>query len=111
MQPHHLERSYEWTHALDRAVDSLRPMAEGVNTAPFTVTDVVEVIAADEGDYDRGEWLAVLRLKDGRFAFIKAGALTSEWGPDSWGYARVARSTEKLGEAIGTRDRRRLGIR
>ena len=34
---------------------------------PFGLADVVEVIAASDGENDGASWLCVVRLKDGRF--------------------------------------------
>jgi hypothetical protein len=45
----------------------------------FTLEDVAEVIASDDGENDVRDWLAVFRLHDGRFAFISAGCDYTGW--------------------------------
>lgn len=41
--------------------------------AGFSMFDVQDVIASSEGENDGSNWLAAVKLKDGRFAFVSAG--------------------------------------
>ncbi len=43
------------------------------------IKDVVEVIAAAEGENDGPNWLAVVRMADGRFAKVFAGCDYTGW--------------------------------
>ena len=47
---------------------------------PFSRETVAEVLALAEGDNDGPDWIALLRLSDGRFACIRAGCDYSGWG-------------------------------
>lgn len=47
--------------------DSCPPGIKELCTPPPYRTDVVEIIAAVNGQNDEDEWLGVFRLKDGRF--------------------------------------------
>ena len=57
------------------AAGSKPMLCEGAecSTALCGAVDVSEVIHAREGEDDGPEWLAVVRLEDGRYAFLMAG--------------------------------------
>lgn len=46
----------------------------------FTVEDVEEVLGSVEGENDGPDWVAVFKLKDGRFAVLRAGCDYTGWG-------------------------------
>lgn len=55
----------------------------GVSITPFTQEDVEEIIAIHEDSEEGfGQWegVAVFKLKDGRYASLRAGCDTSGWG-------------------------------
>jgi hypothetical protein len=54
--------------------------AEHVDQSPFKRINVKEIIGLALGENDGPDWLLVGRLKDGRFAFIKAGCDYTGWG-------------------------------
>jgi hypothetical protein len=45
----------------------------------FTLADVADVIAAVEGENDGADWVAVVRLRDGRFGYVTAGCDYTGW--------------------------------
>lgn len=50
------------------------------NLSGFGFDDVESVIASENGENDGPSWIAVLRLKDGRVAFVEAGCDYTGWG-------------------------------
>jgi hypothetical protein len=66
-----LRSSYDWEEVFGegsggnttRDIDSI----DGTGTSPFTRQDVVEVIAAVNGENDGSEWVGVFRLADDRY--------------------------------------------
>ncbi len=51
-----------------------------VDCSPFTIEDVVEVIAKADGENDGANWVIVVKLKDGRYGAIRAGCDYTGWG-------------------------------
>ena len=51
-----------------------------VSTDAFTREDVEEIIALEEGENDGEAWVAVFKLKDGRFACLRAWCDYTGWG-------------------------------
>ena len=47
---------------------------------PFAREDVAEIIALVNGENDGDPWIALFRLKDGRYAYIEAGCDYTGWG-------------------------------
>lgn len=52
----------------------------GVAGEPELIKNVVEVIAAVDGDNDGDDWVAIGRLDDGRYFKIFAGCDYTGWG-------------------------------
>ena len=82
---------YNWREVFEYAAPSLceaghehgRPeavIASQIFTTPFTREDVEEIIAICDGARDDDSWVGVFKLKDGRFASIRAGCDYSGWG-------------------------------
>ena len=84
-----LQESHDWVETFT--------FAEG-----FTAEDVTEVIAHEEGENDGERWIAVLRLKDGRYAFIAAGCDYTGWDCRSGGWSEIADSLEHLVQFVMT---------
>lgn len=51
-----------------------------VDTSGFTRDDVTKVHALVAGDNDGPDWVAVMELSDGRFAYVSAGCDYTGWG-------------------------------
>jgi hypothetical protein len=62
---------YDWASVFGEEngynCDSEVHSMDGTSTDRFCRSDVAEVIAAVNGEYDGDEWVGVFRLKDGRF--------------------------------------------
>ncbi len=43
------------------------------------VEDIIDIVAADEGIGDEKDWVAIVQLKDGRFAVMNAGCDYTGW--------------------------------
>lgn len=72
--------------------------------------DVAEIIATDEGYNDGDRWLAVGRMKDGRYFFLSAGCDYTGWDCQAWGDCEYAHSLPDLIRwRLGDADRSRLG--
>lgn len=55
--------------------------AGGTSVQPgFKREDVAFVVAADDGENDGDDWVAVFLLYDGRFACLRAGCDYTGWG-------------------------------
>lgn len=101
---------YDWEEAF-RYADG-RPVL-GTTAAPgyFSREDVAEVIALSEGENEGPDWLAVVRLHDGRFGFLSAGCDYTGWDCQADGQAFVAASLAELIQfGIPAHDRERLGL-
>ena len=80
--------SYDWEDAFKYAQgDSVRRFDKAMTSvgvkvcgASYTLDDVQEVLASAEGENDGDSWIALFRLKDGRFAFLSAGCDYTGWG-------------------------------
>lgn len=46
----------------------------------FEQADIAETLAVSDGEYDEYDWLWIGKLKDGRYAFMAAGADYTGWG-------------------------------
>ncbi len=83
----------------------------GASAEPFQRKDVKRVIAASEGENDGADWLCVVELNDGRFAFVSAGCDYTGWDCQASGYAMVDNDLQHLIRfGLGDRDRERLGL-
>lgn len=81
------------------------------DTAPFDTEDVARVLHMAEGDNDGEPWVIVVRLRDGRFGYIKAGCDYTGWDCRAGGTSYVARSLDLIERfACDESDRKRLGI-
>ena len=92
-----MRESYDWREAFAYAADHGEP-TEGYagSCEGFGFDDVAEVIASDDGENDGANWLAVLRLHDGRFAFLSAGCGYTGWDCQASGQTWFASSLDAL---------------
>jgi hypothetical protein len=47
--------------------------------SPFSRSDVIEILAAEDGENDGPDWVGVFRLRDGRYASVSAGCDYTGW--------------------------------
>ena len=52
---------------------------DGTDTSPVSTKDVVEVIAASNGENDGDSWVGVFRLVDGRYLAVSASCDYTGW--------------------------------
>lgn len=92
-----MREDYAWQEAFKYAADPGEP-TEGYrgDCAGFGFDDVAEVVASDDGENDGAQWIAVLRLHDGRFAFLSAGCDYTGWDCQASGQTWFASSLESL---------------
>ena len=103
-----MRADYDWREAFKYASDGEPTQGYAGSLAGFTFDDVAEVVAADEGENDGADWIAVLRLRDGRFAFLSAGCDYTGWGCRENGQTWFAASLDDLvqwGFTSNARDR------
>jgi hypothetical protein len=82
-----------------------------VSTAPVRWANVQTIIAAAEGERDGPDWLIVVQLTDGRFAFIQAGCDFTGWDSRASGSCIVDTDLPHLIRyGIGDGERKRLGL-
>lgn len=48
-------------------------------------SEIAATIAASEGENDESNWIAIVRLADGRLAFVDAGCDYTGWDCQAWG--------------------------
>lgn len=71
---------------------------------------VVEVVASSDGEADESKWLAILRLSDGRYAFLSAGCDYTGWDCSADGSLDYADSLPELCRMnMNDEQRHRLG--
>jgi len=67
----------DWQCAFYEAEEGQYGPAYNLGRGP--IEDVVKVIACDAGENDTSEWIAVVHLKDGRYAVMAAGCDYTGW--------------------------------
>jgi hypothetical protein len=98
-----LEGSYDWEEVFGEGnggnctqdVESL----DGTSTSQVRRSDVVEIIAAVNGENDGDDWIGVFRLNDGRFLVAAGGCDYTGWDCQASNTLTVASS---LASAIET---------
>lgn len=84
---------------------------EAFGYANFSIDDVEEVFAEDEGCNDEERWISFGRLKDGRYYFLSAGCDYTGWDCLAWGESYESESREEVERfMMGDEDRKRLNI-
>lgn len=103
---------YDWTEAISVASGSINAVqGSSCSTAPFTIDDVVEILAAREGYNDGDPWLCIVKLVDGRYAFVSAGCDYTGWDCQAGGCAFVSDDWWALiWHGLGEGDRADLGF-
>lgn len=113
-----LLQSYDWEEVFGeggggnttKATDACPPGAS-IDMTPPTRADVVEVIAAVNGENDGVEWCGVFRLKDGRFLLATGSCDYTGWDCRAGNHLEVAASLEDiLAMGLTEQQRSRLGL-
>lgn len=92
-----MRADYDWIEAFKYAAEGGEP-TEGYagDCGGFGFYDVAEVIARDDGENDGAQWIAVMRLHDGRFVYLAAGCDYTGWGCQESGQTWFAASLDAL---------------
>lgn len=94
-----MKQDYDWQEAFNFcSSEDIRKALPGssVSREGFTIDDVERIFAADEGENDESEWLALGKLKDGRWFLLSAWCDYTGWDCQSGGTTTVANSLEEL---------------
>lgn len=72
--------TYDWKEAFVYAANKGRPVLgyEG-DLSGFTRADIARIVALDEGVADELDWIILMKLRDGRVAFLEAGCDYTGW--------------------------------
>ena len=75
-------KDHDWQEALAVALAEVREVlgVGVVSDAPFAWSNVVELVASSAGENDGENWLALLYLADGRYAYLSAWCDYTGWG-------------------------------
>ena len=71
---------YDWEEAFKYASPTSILVEEFIDTSSFSQEDVVEIIAIEDGENDGSDWIGVFKLKDGRYASLRAWCDYTGWG-------------------------------
>ena len=85
-----LKADPDWRHAFHEAQHG------DDGDGPSALDDVVEIIAAIEGENDGADWLAIVRLSDGRYAKMFAGCDYTGWDCQAAGNIEFYTTREEL---------------
>jgi len=110
--------SFNWAGSFDSGMGAVYEACQEPDPLPgykgpiaWTKDDVAEVLCASEGENDGANWLALLRLKDGRFVFLSAGCDYTGWDCQASGRSTVAKDKKRLIQlGMDADDRSRLGL-
>lgn len=91
-----LQQEYDWQEAFEVCSPPEPLIEEKVDCSVFTVQDVSEIIAIDEGENDEQDWIGLFRLKDGRYIFISAGCDFTGWDCQAGGNSMVSKNLREL---------------
>ncbi len=73
--------SYNWEEAFKYTAQPTAAMPnDNISLKGFIREDVIEIIALVEGQRDEESWAGVFKLKDGRFACLRAWCDYTGWG-------------------------------
>jgi len=76
----YIKSDYNWVEVFKYANPEKCVDDEDISTESFTMDDISEIKALVDGQNDQDDWVAIFKLKDGRFAFIVAWCDFTGWG-------------------------------
>lgn len=62
----------------------------------FSIDDIETVLAVYEGQPDGEDWRWIIRLKDGRYVYLRGGCDYTGWGCQSWAEAFYGNSPREV---------------
>ena len=107
----YIKSDYNWVEVFKYANPEKCVDDEDISTESFTMDDISEIKALVDGQNDQDDWIAIFKLKDGRFAFIVAWCDFTGWGWQEGGQSLVSSGFLSLMRfGVGIEDRIRLGF-
>lgn len=102
---------YDWEQAFDVSdVRRAHPTGD-VSLEGVSLSNVVKVVACVEGENDYAPWLALGRLRDGRWFHVSAWCDYTGWDCQSGGTITVAKSkAELLRYGLTDSEKKELGV-
>lgn len=102
----------DWGNAFIEAASDIRTIpGEDCSRHIFDIDDIVDVVASIHGEADEEDWLALVELEDGRFAFVSAGCAYSGWDAGRSGSVLVSWDKDKLiSVGMSSEERLRMGL-
>lgn len=70
---------WNWQAAIHEAVCGYYTSSYLEENPEHPIHNVAEVLAADAGEHDERDWIAILRMKDGQWAMLRAGCDYTGW--------------------------------
>jgi len=113
MTPDEMKKDYGFRHAFFEAQHGFcGPDNYASDDCDSVLDDVVEVIASVEGENDGPSWVALVRLRDGRYCRMAAGCDFTGWDCQASGNLEFYATREELLSplAITKEEASRLGI-
>ncbi len=113
-----LKDAYDWQEVFgegsggncDKQTDPCPPQST-IDTTPPSIADVVEIIAAVNGENDEYSWVGVFRLADGRYCVAEGSCDYTGWDCQAGNSIQVAESLDDAVTYGLTPDNRaRLGL-
>lgn len=103
---------YNWQQAfMFGAKPDLAPPYSKMDNSGFTIDDIKFIIAYSVGENDAENWIAVVHLKDSRYAMVDAGCDYTGWDCRCWGTSAVAESlADIIRFGMDADKRKRLGL-
>ncbi len=84
---------------------------EALNYADFSLDEIKNIIALDEGYNDGDSWLLVVELDDGKFGYLSAWCDYTGWDCQAGGSSGIRNTLEELQRwEMDSRSRRRLNM-
>lgn len=97
--------SYDWRSAWEVAcLNGSSVLGCDVSNDGVDMVHIHAVIGCDAGENDGPDWLALLWLDDGRFAFLQAGCDYTGWECQASGYFLYSDTLERMLQYGLTRD-------
>ncbi len=104
----------DWPEAVKFSAESASALPGYSGPVTWGADDIAEVLASDEGENDGPNWIALLRLKDGRLVAMSAGCDYTGWDCQAGGSSIVGgpdlEAMHRLGLDSDERDRMRITL-
>lgn len=102
---------YDWRQAVLEANPPAQVHGSSVDITPFAMDGIAEVLRCCDGENDEREWVALLRLTDGRFVGMRAGCDYTGWDCQAGGSSHVAETLDDVARlGLTDEERKRLAV-